>query len=584
MTGPGTVIGGRVAIDARYALSLALSLGLSAIILWYFHDRFWWPVDEGVYAYVAQRMLAGDVLHRDLIDLHAGYVNIVHALAFKLFGEDLLSLRYPLVLLTLAQAAFAWRLLAPAGPWPAFVAATVATAFSFIQFLNPSANWYALFFFFVTCWALTRTDPSRRRDVILIGFLIGLCFLFRQLSGVFLAMGAVFWLVMKLKPATEAPPRLARAVLAIILLGLAFYLWSKGSLFALLVFGIWPLGMLAAGMTRVRADDGPVLKLVAALAAGALLAALPLVLYHLFEGSLLAWLDDIFLTAMLIHQQEFIARSSFAHLLLGGVVGLTQWNEPALMLNGILWISLLAAAPLLGVLALRDLLRRDRARAIHPLPALAVFFVLVAIHFQIAIYLFLGIVPVLVALLWRLRDWRSGIVTVALVGLSAIAVYYQAGQPVSRNLAGLIRGDRVLLDAPEGLPRASLVMQRSDQRVFEALIGRIESGARPGELLFTLPMDPELNFITGRPSPAPYYGTPLGLRSRADVTETLARLERAAPLFVVHRRDDKYMTPLSDELLQAIRRLDSSPEIFGPFDLYRLPASAAMTSKQPPRE
>ena len=49
----------------------ATTLGV-ALILSIFHDQFWWPVDEGVYAYVAQRANAGDILNRDLIDLHAG--------------------------------------------------------------------------------------------------------------------------------------------------------------------------------------------------------------------------------------------------------------------------------------------------------------------------------------------------------------------------------------------------------------------------------------------------------------------------------------------------------------------------------
>lgn len=583
MTGPGGPLRRLNAIDAKAAASLVLPLGISAILLWYFHDRFWWPVDDGIYAYVAQRLLAGDVLHRDLVDLHGGYINIVHALAFRLFGEDLVSLRYPLVALTLIQGYLAWRLLAPKGVWLGAAAALVATAFSFIQFLNPSANWYALFLFFVTCWALTRTDASRRRDVILAGFLLGLCFLFRQLSGVFLAMSVVSWLLMNLETDGKRPPYLARTVLAVMATGLAFYLWSKGSLFAFLVFGIWPLGLLFAGIARVRAGDRAVLKLTLWLAAGSLLATAPLLLYHVFEGSVLAWLEDIFLTAFLIHQQDFIADSSFMAVVLTGLAGLGQWREPAVVLNGVLWITLVAAAPLLGWLTLRDGFRRDRPARAHPLPHLAVFFALVAIHFQIPIYLFYATAPVLIGILWQSRA-RSGQVAVGLAVLSAIAIYYQAGQPLSRGLVGIIQGNRIALDAPEGLPRAGIAMEASDQRVFTALIERIEAGARPGEPLFTLPMDPELNFITGRPAPVRYYGTPLGLRSREDVAETLRLLDEAAPLFVVHRRDDKYLTPLSRELLQEIRRLDSSPEPFGPFDLYRLPASADGLRAAPPRE
>jgi hypothetical protein len=566
----------------RTAAIVGPALALCAAILWHFHNRFWWPVDEGVYAYVAQRLLAGDVLHRDLVDLHGGYVNLLHALALRVFGEDLLSLRYPLAVLTLAQSLLAALLLRPRGVWQAAVAALVATGVSFIQFLNPSANWYALFVVFLTVWMLTRIDPARLTDVMVIGFLLGLCFLIRQLSGVFVAMGVLTWLLVNAE-AGARKPYLARALLAVMMLGLTGYLLSKGSIVALLIFGLWPLALLLHALRRVRADDKTVARLVLGLAAGALLAFAPLALYHGIEGSLAAWLDDILFVALLIHGQEFIGRSSFGLLLIGGLQGLTAWRDPAAVLNGILWLALLAATPLLGWIVLRDALRGGRAALAHPLPILSLFFALVAAHYQIPIYLWFAISPVLVALLWCGGERHARLSGVAALLLSAIAVYFQAGQPVSRGLAGIVKGERVVLDAPEGMARARLHMERADQRVYGALLNRIAAEARPGEALFALPMDPELNFLAGRPAPVRYYGTPLGLRSESDVADTLRRLAEASPLFVVHRREDKYLTPLSEKLLAEIRRRDPVPEIFGPFELYRLPASSER-DRPPPRE
>lgn len=553
--------------------ALSFALGICAGFIWYFHDRFWWPVDEGIYAYVAQRLNAGDVLHRDLVDLHAGYVNWLNALAFRVFGEDLLSMRYPLAGLTLIQACLAALLLLPKGIWPAVTAALVATAFSFIQFLNPSANWYALFLLFATVWVLTRVDTTRAADTILVGFLIGLCFLFRQLSGVFLAMGALTWMLVRSDPLGEGRSLLARGIVIVMALGLSAYLWSKGSFIGLLMFGAWPLAVLLLTLRDLRVDDAVVAKLVARLTAGACLAAMPLVIHHLVEGSLIAWLDDILFTALLIHEQEFIKRASFINLVVGGLLGLTAWREPVAFLNGLFWLSLCAAPALLGGLLLRDAVRRDGTRFSHPLPIMALFFALVALHYQIPIYLFFAIAPVLLALLMSSGNgWRFQPVGIALLALSAIGVLYQAGQPLSRGLAGIVRGERIALEASDGLPRASLKMERSDQSIYRALIDRIEAVAEPHEGLFSLPMDPELNFLTKRPAPVRYFATPLGLRQNEDVADTMARLLNAAPIFVVHRRDDKYMTPLSQDLLERIRRLDPIPEPFGPFDLYRLPA------------
>lgn len=570
--------------DWRDMAVLTAALGLCAALLWYFHNWFWWPVDDGVYAYVAQRINAGDVMHRDLIDLHAGYVNLLHALAFRIFGEDLLSLRYPLAGLTLIQAGLAAALFWPRGPWQAASAALVVTAFSFIQFLNPSANWYALFLFFVTVWVLTRVDTTRASGALLVGFLIGMCFLFRQLTGVFLAMGVLTWLLLRPQPAHDGHGILARLLLAVMAVGLAGYLWSKGSIAGFVLFGLWPLVVLLAGCATIRLRDSDVALLLIRLFAGACLAAAPLVTYHIVEGSLGVWLHDILFTALLIHQQDFISRISFFLLALGGAIGLTQWREPAVALNGVLWLTLVAAPATLGAFLLRGVLQRNEALLSHPLPITAGFFAMVAVHYQIPIYLLFAISPVLAALLMICGSPRPRLTASMLLALAAIAVVYQAGEPLSRNLDGIIRGDHIELAAEDGLPRARIKMERVDQEVYQQLLGLIAAAARPDEALFAFPMEPELNFLANRPAPVPYYSTAMGLLQESDVTDTMARLERAAPIFVVVRRDDKYLTSLSQDLLAQIRLRDSAPEPYGPFDLYRLPARPSADAAPTARE
>src|SRR4029453_14699153 len=70
---------------ARPAL-FAASCALNGALLWFFHRRFWYAPDEGNYAHVAQRLLAGEVLHRDVQDVHPGYINLLNGAAFRLFG------------------------------------------------------------------------------------------------------------------------------------------------------------------------------------------------------------------------------------------------------------------------------------------------------------------------------------------------------------------------------------------------------------------------------------------------------------------------------------------------------------------
>ena len=61
--------------------------------------------DEGNYAHVAQRILGGETLNLQVQDVHPGHISFVNAAALRVFGTDLVSLRYPLVLAGLLQAA-----------------------------------------------------------------------------------------------------------------------------------------------------------------------------------------------------------------------------------------------------------------------------------------------------------------------------------------------------------------------------------------------------------------------------------------------------------------------------------------------
>jgi hypothetical protein len=155
--------------------------------------------------------------------------------------------------------------------------------------------------------------------------------------------------------------------------------------------------------------------------------------------------------------------------------------------------------------------------------------------------------------------------------LATWAVVFQAGEPISRGFQGTIEGRHTRLSPPPHVPRVSLHITSDEKANYEAVVRHIESNAGPNEKLMTIPMDPELNFITGRKSPVWYYGTPLGLREDRDVARSLERLVAESPLFVVHRRDDKYLTDLSAQLLNDIRARCPAPIAIGPFDIYRLP-------------
>ena len=55
----------------RATLAFLLVAVVNGLLLWHFHDRYWYPTDDGLYANIAERLLSGEVMQRAsvLIDL-----------------------------------------------------------------------------------------------------------------------------------------------------------------------------------------------------------------------------------------------------------------------------------------------------------------------------------------------------------------------------------------------------------------------------------------------------------------------------------------------------------------------------------
>src|SRR6266478_5548255 len=73
-----------------------LALSCSAYAAWNL-DRGWVAHDDGALAQSAERVLHGEMPHRDFDETYSGLLDYMHAGAFALFGTRLLSLRFPLI-------------------------------------------------------------------------------------------------------------------------------------------------------------------------------------------------------------------------------------------------------------------------------------------------------------------------------------------------------------------------------------------------------------------------------------------------------------------------------------------------------
>src|SRR2546422_69633 len=83
-------------------IALGIVWVVSAVYIFGFIDRGWIPHDEGSLAQMAERVLNGELPHRDFDDIYTGGLSFLHALAFRLFGTTLLSLRLVLLMAFLA--------------------------------------------------------------------------------------------------------------------------------------------------------------------------------------------------------------------------------------------------------------------------------------------------------------------------------------------------------------------------------------------------------------------------------------------------------------------------------------------------
>src|SRR5262245_53315826 len=81
---------------------LAILWAASALYLWQFVDGGWIPHDDGTLAHSAERVLRGELPHRDFDELYTGGLTYLHAVAFRAFGERLLAMRLLLLAATLA--------------------------------------------------------------------------------------------------------------------------------------------------------------------------------------------------------------------------------------------------------------------------------------------------------------------------------------------------------------------------------------------------------------------------------------------------------------------------------------------------
>ena len=557
----------------NFWLALLFVSVFNAVVLVYFHDRFWWPPDEGVYAHTAERMLNGEVLNKDVEEIHTGYIHFIHVASFAAFGTRLVSMRYPLVIVGFLQSLLMFLIFAPRNLLVAVVVAVCATAFGVIQFLNPQPSWYCLLFVTAIAFCLTRMR-DRKWTILAVGFLIGLIFFFRQITGVFAAMGVLFYLLTeRTDEALGEHTAVARGLIALMLLGTVVYLIATSNGSGWVLIGIWPVFLLGESVLRhAKTPNKTSLEIVAKLGIGFFASAVPIVVYHLANRSLSTFVDDTVFRALDIQQLAYLKLANFVAQQGYAARTLFQFRSFQEVVNGFFWLVLPLTTIIAGAVAVKRFAKSRSSTDVGPLPILAVFYALVALFQQIPIYFFYMFPMTIGALFWlSLNAKRRTVVTMVCIGLafSAIAFRYQAAQPVTRSLAGIIRGDRVAFVPADTIKRAGLWVEPQSLETYTALINAIQADSQPNETIFVLPYNSELYFLAERRNPFRFWNTAVGIRPGAEEQHVMNVLRNTPPRVLVIAPGDRNNTTTSEAITAYAREHYSLVQTIGNFEIYR---------------
>ena len=564
-------------------------LAVNSLVLAYFHNRFWWPPDEGAYAHTAQRVLAGEVLNAGVEEIHPGYVTFVNAAAFKVFGLRLVSLRYPLVLAALIQSCLLFLMLARRDVTLAVVAGISAVALGVLQFLNPTPNWYCLLFATLVAFVLSRS-PERRWSVAAVGFLVGLTFLFRQITGVFVGIAVLTYLLTEIRDLKPAPGNLldrgllfGRGLLALMAAGTTVYLLRATDAYGMILIGTWPIVFLVIAAFFVSTSNRRSLTIVATMAAGFLAACLPIILYHLAHGSFRSFVDDTVLRALHVSKFSYLKLASYGTLQTQGFKNVLAFDSVATTVNGIYWLLLPLTALALGLITVRAFKNAQTSGAVGPLPVIAIFYGLVALLQQIPIYLSYALPLTVPALLWfglpARKPWKLGLTVLTLCS-SVIAIYYHAAQPITRTLAGTIRGDRRPFVARSTLERSGLLTDAESMTAYTDVIHTIQQISRPNDSILVIPNNPELYFLANRRNPFRFWNSAIGVRDAKEAAEVLAVLQNTPPRLVLFSPEDRNNTSAAAPIVNYVRQQYIFVTTVSHFEVYHAPYTVPVTPSE----
>jgi hypothetical protein len=230
----------------------------------------WFPWDEGSIAVTAERVLLGQLPHRDFLDLYTGVLTFINAGAFRLLGIDLVSPRIVLLFAFVAWLVVFFKLgLRFVPPWLSALVTALAIVWSVPNYPAAVPSWYNLFFATGGLLAIIVYSETRRLRWALLAGVCGGLSISVKVVGVFFLLGVALFTIFDEQTSPDGPARssanrsysLAVALFSAVVIILLTYLVARDGSVVQVVRFVLPMSSLVLVVMveewrRIRSESG----------------------------------------------------------------------------------------------------------------------------------------------------------------------------------------------------------------------------------------------------------------------------------------------------------------------------------------
>ncbi|NUP70770.1 MAG: hypothetical protein HOQ16_06110 [Gemmatimonadaceae bacterium] len=591
--------------EIDWRLLLLGVMTVSAVYVAWHLGRGWVAHDEGTLGQSAERLLQGELPHRDFDEIYSGGLTYLNAAAFRLLGTTLFSLRVVLfaVFLAWVPAVFyvASRLVRPV---TAAAITLLCVVWSLPNYPAPLPSWYNLFLATFGVAALFRWLEDRRVRWLFAAGVAGGLSLTVKVIGLYYVAGVLLFLVHQEQEQSGRVPgtteRRASAyglftTASLVVFAAALVLLVRRQLYlaeliqfvlpgailaALLIHGEWVRGALPSRARFVELG-----RLLVPFLSGVALPVAVFLVPFIRAGAVGALVNDVFLLSTkrfgtaayrmlspwsMLGLVPFAVMTWYARRVAGR---LRWWHVAALagalaaylvaagsvpVLYRIVWYGLRALLPVLVLLGGLVLSRARPADAASPLLraqtmlllSVSALFTLVQFPFSAPIY-FCYVAPLVVLCTVALLRYAPPMAR----AVPALGVGFLTAFAVFRVNTSLLFGMGVLFvpyppTASIGVPRAGLRIPDHEATMYHVAVTMLQQHARGG-YTWASPDCPEIYFLSGLRNPTrslfDFFDDPTGRTPRI-----LAALTRHDVTAVVLNRFPQFSPHVADDLVTAI--------------------------------